>query len=142
MLNDIKCRLLNWEINQSSLTPLIVEKQACENQCLAEFFGFSTAIGAVATASSVPSLPYPRKGFDAKKSTGATSPASKWMRKLRKKPLPGKGMPAPTLKNPMSRTTSLGAGVARWMGWIGAGMLVWNWRELAICSWECGKEYQ
>jgi RHS repeat-associated protein len=71
-------------------------------------------------------------------STGATSIASAVLRKA----LPCRIRPvlAPTLKNLGSRTPVLGAAAARWLGWIGVGLLAADVYGIQDCTRQCERD--
>ena len=115
------------------------EMPECQKKCFQNFFGISTAAGTAAAASGQANQPYPRSGAGANSSTGATSRASSTARRItRGARLPVK-LPAPTLKNPLSTTTSAGGFLGRWIPILGTGFFAYNYAELLACLAKCNE---
>jgi RHS repeat-associated protein len=108
----------------------------CEKNCFASFIGVETASGTTAVVAGQPWVPYPRSGLDAPSSTGKTSVASKWLRKLtRNKKLTR--IPTPTKAGVKVGTASVGGAMGRFVPFVGYGVLGYEYVKLLECLADC-----
>jgi len=104
--------------------------------CFEKVLGYETAAGAGLVASGLPVIPYPRTGFGAGSSTGATSLASSTLSKLFPQRFP-RGIPVPTISNMKARTPVLGRAMGRFVPFMGWGILAYDVAQLASCLANC-----
>ena len=107
--------------------------------CFSQSLGGETAAGAAAVASGAPVIPYPRSGFGAVSSTGATSLASSTLSRAFPQRLPVR-IPTPTVANLGARTAVLGRAMGRWVPYLGWALLAYDAAQLSNCLSSCEEE--
>ncbi len=112
------------------------EQDDCLIRCISEQLGIDTIIGMTAVVAGHPTI---KKRFVMKGSSEKHSVASKYLPKAvpeRFKFLP-KRVWTPTTKRPFAITKLTGAVIARWILWVGWGLLANDVIQIARCVHRC-----
>lgn len=122
------------------ITPIIpgLINISCLRSCVLDNLGIKAGLaagGATAVGLGQPTIPYPRSGLSG--STGATSPASRFLSRMLPQRFPGIRFPAPTLANPRATTPVLGRALGRWVPIIGFGALAVDSILISSCLAKC-----